>query len=122
MPSTPDRPPIVTWQHRYCGFMSAVYVFCIAMGAFMLAFRNEGADERHSAAELAVTGAILIAVGVTFSIAYGLAPFMRPAPWLWVYDLVLIGLGLTSVCCLPICIPLLIVWIKPDTKAYFGRS
>lgn len=99
--------------------MSAVYVLCIVMGIFMLVFRNEGADERNSATELLITGVILIAVGLGLSIVFGLAPFLRPAPWLWVYHIVLIAIGLTSVCCFPICIPLLIAWIKPETKAYF---
>jgi hypothetical protein len=39
----------------------------------------------------------------------------------WVYDIVLICLGMTSVCCMPVTIPLLIFWIKPDAKAWFGR-
>jgi hypothetical protein len=29
---------------------------------------------------------------------------------------------MTSVCCIPACVPLLIYWIKPETKAYFGRT
>jgi hypothetical protein len=29
---------------------------------------------------------------------------------------------MTSACFLPACIPLLIYWIKPDVKAYFGRT
>jgi hypothetical protein len=32
---------------------------------------------------------------------------------------VTIGLGMTSACTLPICIPLLIFWLKPETKAFF---
>jgi hypothetical protein len=33
---------------------------------------------------------------------------------------VIICLGMTSACFLPVCIPLLIFWIKPETKLYFG--
>jgi hypothetical protein len=41
---------------------------------------------------------------------------------LWVYDLVVICVGMTSFCCMPVCIPLLIFWIKPEVRAYFGRT
>jgi hypothetical protein len=122
MPLSPEQPSIVTWQKRYCGFMSVVYVFCIATGVFMIIFRNEGASEQNSAGELLVMGAGFVAVGIVLSIAYGVAPFLPPAPWVWVYHLVLIGLAMTSACCLPLCIPLLIWWIKPETKTYFGRT
>ena len=43
-------------------------------------------------------------------------------PWAWIYGMVLICIGLTSPCCLPVTIPLLIGWIKDDAKAYFGRN
>ena len=55
--------------------------------------------------------------------AASLVPFLfKPRPWLWVYDLVIICIGFTSLCTLPGCIALLIYWLKLETKAYFGRS
>lgn len=122
MPPAADKPSIVTWQHAYCVFMCVVYVLTIAMGAFMIVFRHEGADRRNTAEELLVMGVALAGLGVVLALAYGVAPLLDPAPWLWTYHLVLIALGLTSACCLPICIPLLIGWIKPETKAWFGRT
>lgn len=47
---------------------------------------------------------------------------LGPWPWLWTYDLVIICLGMTSTCILPASIPLLIFWLKPETKRYFGKS
>lgn len=120
---TGSKPPaIVTWQRRYCALMAILYVLCIGFGVFMILFRNEAADASQSVSELLVMGIALIGLGVVLALAYGVAPFLRPAPWLWTYHLVLIAFGLTSVCCLPICIPLLIGWIKPGTRQYFGRS
>jgi cell division protein FtsW (lipid II flippase) len=117
-----ERPAIVTWQHRYCALMAVMYLVCIGLGVLMIVFRNEAADADQPAVELLVSGIVLIAVGVVLSLVYGVAPFLRTAPWLWTFHLVLIALGLTSLCCLPICIPLLIGWIKPETRQYFGKS
>jgi hypothetical protein len=36
--------------------------------------------------------------------------------------MVLICIGMNSCCLLPASIPLLIFWIKPETKTYFGRK
>jgi len=48
--------------------------------------------------------------------------FLRPKPWVWIYDLVIICMGMTSACFLPAAIPLLIYWLKPEVKAHFGRT
>jgi hypothetical protein len=47
---------------------------------------------------------------------------MPRRPWAWIFGLVLICIGLTSLCCLPVAIPLLLSWLKPETKSYFGRN
>jgi hypothetical protein len=71
--------------------------------------------------EAKVVGALLTCVSGAF-LAASAAPFLLPArPWVWIYDLVVICLGMTSACFLPATIPLLIFWIKPEVKAYFGR-
>lgn len=116
-----ERPAVVAWQHRYCAFMCCAYVLTVAMGVFMIAFRREGADGRNSAEDLLVMGVLLVGMGLVLAVAYGIAPFLEPAPWLWVYHLVLIAFTLTSPCCLPTGVPLLIFWIKPETKAWFGQ-
>ena len=39
--------------------------------------------------------------------------------WFWTYCLVVIGVGMCSFF-MPFCIPLLIFWLKQDTKDYFS--
>ena len=47
---------------------------------------------------------------------------VRPRPWVWTYDLVVICFGFTSACFFPFCIPLLIFWLKPPVKEWFGKK
>lgn len=122
VPDAAPRPKVLVWQHRYCAFMAVVYVLCVAGGVLLCVFRNQLADEKDSPTELLVMGVILAAMSVVLAIAFGAAPFLPAAPWVWIYHLVLMALTMTSMCCLPFAIPLLIGWIKPETKAYFGRS
>ena len=62
-----------------------------------------------------VIGLVLIFMSV-------LAIFLPPRPRVWIYNIVVIALGFASCCCMPATIPLLIFWLRDDTKHYFGRS
>ena len=55
-------------------------------------------------------------------LAFLLPFFLKPKPWVWTYNLVLICIGLSSACFLIVCVPLLIAWIKPHNKAWHGRT
>ena len=69
-----------------------------------------------------VMGSVLLLMGLGLLVASLLPLVLRPRPWLWTYDLVIICLGMTSACFLPACIPLLIFWLKPGMKSYFGKA
>lgn len=79
-------------------------------------------DQEMSAEEATLMSAVFIILGLAFFVPYALAPFLPRKSWVWVFGLVLICLGLSSACCLPVCIPLLIFWLKPDMKAFYGRG
>ena len=117
---TGGPPKVVTWFKVYAGALCVTYV---AVAAFSIVFFAVSPHELEMPAVQAhVTGALLLAMGVVLSAAC-LVPLVAPRrPWLWTYDLVVICLGLTSVCCMLASIPLLIFWLKPETKAWFGRS
>ena len=116
----PPRPAAVTWFLVYCGVLCAMYLGLVACGIALLVMGPSHLDMTPSAALL--TGGILTGVGTAF-LAVSAAPFLLPArPWVWIYDMVVICMGMTSACFLPASIPLLIFWIKPEVKAYFGRS
>ncbi len=69
-----------------------------------------------------VIGAFLLMLSLVLLVACFLPFVLKPRPWLWIYHLVIICLGLTSPCFMPFSIPLLVFWIKPETKAFYGKS
>ncbi|MDA0767658.1 MAG: hypothetical protein O3A87_10040 [Verrucomicrobia bacterium] len=73
------------------------------------------------AGEAKVMGLVFLLMGSVLFVACLLPFFLRPRPWVWVYDLVIICFGMTSACVMVASIPLLIFWLKPEVKAYFGR-
>ncbi|MCP3963234.1 MAG: hypothetical protein GY719_35790 [bacterium] len=120
-PDTPTETPLVVWWFKvYAGILALIYLATAAIS--LIFFIPDPADLDMSATEANLVGGLILFMGLGL-FAVCLAPFIfKPRPWLWVYDLVLICIGFTSICTLPGCIALLIYWIKPETKTYFGRT
>jgi len=50
-----------------------------------------------------------------------LLALVAPArPWSWKLGLLIFALALAQVVWTPICVPLMVYWLKPDNRAYFG--
>lgn len=118
MPVSVAPPPVMFWFKIYIALMAVLYMVCIGLGIlFLLMPTFLDADPGETWA----IGLVLIGVCAPLAALF-LAPlFLKPVSWVWIFDLILIGLGLTSCLTLPATIPLLIFWVKPETQRYFGR-
>jgi len=118
----PDHTPkVICWFKVYAALFAALYLACAALSLVFLILR-EPVSLDMSREEALITGALMLIIGLPLCAAFILPFFLRPRPWVWVYDLVLICIGLTSPCCMPASIPLLVYWLKPEARAYFGRA
>ena len=114
-----ETPAVYKWFVVYCVFMALLYLLTAGMG---ILFMFVDPDPEMSDAEAKIMGAVFLILGLVFFVPYGLAPFLPRKSWVWIFGLVLICIGLSSACCLPVCIPLLIFWLKPEMKAFYGRD
>lgn len=112
-------PSVYKWYVVYCVFMALMYGALAVMG---FVFLSVGPDPEMSEAEQRVMGVVFLLMGLVFALPYAVAPFLPRASWVWVFGLVLICIGLSSACCLPACVPLLIFWLKPEMKEFYGRG
>lgn len=112
-------PPVYKWFVAYCVLMALLYFSLPILGVVFLFMEP---DQDMSATEARVMGVVFIIFGLLFFLPYAAAPFLPRESWVWVLGLVLICIGLSSACCLPVCIPLLIFWLKPEMKAFYGRG
>ena len=108
------------WFKVYCGVLCFTYIALAAMSLIFFFIPPEEMDMPVPAVRL--VGVLFLVMGLLLSAVCALPFFVAPRPWVWVYGMVLICLGMTSACFLPACIPLLIFWIKPEAKRYFGKS
>ena len=115
-------PTVVTWFRIYCGALSLVYLACIAGGLFICISVDELARTEDTPRWLLMAyGSGLIFLGVVLAAVFAAGVVLQPKPWVWIYGIVLIAIGFSSPCCIPASIPLLVFWLKPDTRVYFGR-
>ncbi len=113
-----EAPKVVLWVKVYEAALALVYLALVVAGfVFLLADVATGPDDPPPA----VLGGLFIAASLPLALLFGAGLFVRPTQRAWVFHLVLICIGLTSACCMPATIPLLIFWFKPETKAHFGR-
>ena len=112
-------PPVYKWFVAYSICMALLYLVTAGMGIVFMVMEP---DAEMSAAEAKIMGVVCLILGLVFFVPYAAAPFLPRQSWVWVLGLVLICIGLTSACCLPVCIPLLIFWLKPEMKAFYGRT
>lgn len=119
----PDKPRVITWFATYAVLMALIYLFALGLGLAFIIWPDQWVTEQHETPRVVRFQGVAIAViAVPLLAAFAAAPMLPRRRWVWVYDLVMICVGLTSCCFWPISIPLLIHWIKPEAKSWFGRG
>ena len=108
------------WYRIYCSFLAILYSALAVLGAVAIA-GSYGVNV-DKPADAFRGGVILLAFGGIFAVIYLTGVILSPRPASWIFGIVLIALGMTSVCFLPFVLPLLIFWLKPETQIYFGRK
>lgn len=115
----PDAPPkVIGWYKAYAVFMCLLYLV-VAAFSLTLFFVDPGEIDM-SEMEARIFGICMFLLSLVLFAVFLLPLILRPRPWLWIYNLVAICIGLTSACILPACVPLLIFWLKPEVKKHFG--
>ena len=61
---------------------------------------------------------------LTFSTVFGLVvcipPLFLPRKhWVWIYNLTLLGISVTSIILIPVCVPLIVLYSKPEVRKYY---
>lgn len=113
-------PKVVVWFKVYSGIMAFLNLVVIILGLVFMFMKMPGVKVEDMIGSK-IVGAVYFAMGIIFIIPYFMALFLPPKPWVWVFSIVLICVGFTSCCTLPFCIAMLVFWLKPQTRIYYGR-
>jgi multidrug transporter EmrE-like cation transporter len=120
-------PPAVTWFKVYAGAMALLCLGMFIGGIAILNIPADGFDPEAPFGDDERLGLLLYGWGFTLfglplTALFAAGLFAKPTRFWWIVGIVLIALGLTSVCCLPFSIPLLLFWLKPDVKEWFNAA
>lgn len=122
---SPVRPGVVTWFKVYATALGVLYLpvaLFLGLAALGALVDESGQFNRQERVFYCVLFSVFSIILVVLAAVF-LAPLVLPRkPWVWIYDIVLIALGLTSCALWPVCIPLMIFWLKPDCQRYYGRT
>ena len=107
------------WYRMYCSALVVLYLVLAVIGAVAIA-GSYGANVENPR-DAFNGGVFLLVVGGILAVFFLVGVILPPKPSSWILGIVLIALGMTSICFLPLTLPLLFFWIKPETRKYFGR-
>jgi hypothetical protein len=115
------RPAVIGYFRIYA--ITTIFLFA----AFLVVWQyltpaapNEVPTEIHPTLRGALTVIAMGTVALAWVCLFVVGAFVPYKPWGWTVGLIVLCLGLSS-CTAIAAIPLLIYWMKPETKAAFGR-
>jgi hypothetical protein len=117
-PGDSQEPAVRKWYLVFCIAMAISCLPLVILGCNFLL--NGPSEQKMSPQEAQVLGFIFLGMGAVLITLYVAAPFLPRRKWAWIIGIVLIVFSMSGTCCLPAAIPLLIFWVKPETKAFYG--
>ena len=108
-------PAVMTWQLVYVILMMILYALVSVLGGALMIFAEQIAEDpdfEMQPGEALVMGIVYAILGVGLFAMYAVGLFWRRGMGGWVYNIILIAIGLTSCCSWPLTIPILIFWIR----------
>jgi hypothetical protein len=135
--ATVPRPTVVVLYRIWCGLILILYLALAVHEALVLAgkvapglgpianlmSRDDPALRKQLVDEERSNSIIGVGLALVGSALFGLGLFSRRAPWAWGLGIAAIIVSIFPLCVsLAVAIPLLIFWVKPETKRYFGKT
>lgn len=117
--STP--PAVRFWAQFYNICMLMLYFILTLVGILLVAFADEiGNFEDGQEIGASLMGTLYAGLGLLFVVIFAIGLFWRRGNGAWIYQIVLIAIGLTSCITWPATIPLMIYWIKDRDRLIRG--
>jgi hypothetical protein len=113
-------PGVILWFRIYSIAMALSAFFLIGFGVILSAASSQPGV--HDQVENQGLALVVILFGVALSVLHVVAACIPKKPWGWTLGMVTIIVGMMGGgCAILFAIPLVIYWVKPETKAAFGR-
>lgn len=120
-PVSTSKPAVWKWYVIYCAVLACIFLLFIfgVLTQFFDIFPRSSEFPESNVRRHVIGVIMLVLAGIPF-VLFAIAPFLPKRPWVWIYGIVLIAVGMISCLTAPFAVPLLIFWFKPETKHFFG--
>lgn len=115
-----NRPKIMPWYHAFCWLMALSNVGLCLLGIWMVRDPYPFESELFKPDLIREVGWMAVGMGAVFTVLHAAMTWLPVKPWAWVSHLINILVPLIFCCPAVICVPLLIAWMRPEVKAYYG--
>jgi hypothetical protein len=119
-----ERPPEAVYYFRIYAVLVIIILLGTAGGGVYAMVKPLFSAAGTSTVNDWVGGLVTAVFCGGLVVPHVLALFGGRKSWVYTLSLVLIGVNLVwgICCCLPVNVPLLIVWMKPETKRWYGAT
>jgi len=129
-PGTPllheeERPPEAVYYFRIYAVLMVLFLMLLSgYGLYLMLSPIMNGSTGSAATGEWVIGLILFMFTFCFLVPHVIALFGGRRRWVYTLSMILIGLNLLTgnFCCMLVTVPLLIYWMKPETKRWYGAS
>lgn len=119
------KPGALVWYRVYAVLMTVLYVSLVLILGALLLFSKKWLPHADpdlppwlGLGYLAFLAFTSLSLAALFLVSF----FLPRSPGAWTYHIILICLGMSSPCFIPISVPLLIFWLQDPVKDYFGKN
>jgi cell division protein FtsW (lipid II flippase) len=113
-------PPVWRWYVAFCWLLAAANFGLAILGLDMIRQPEKFTSEVFDLETIRQIGMLGLGTGIVFIVLNILMTRLPTKPWAWVTHLTNILVPMVFCCPIVICIPLLVAWMRPETKAHFG--
>ena len=120
-PTGEARPEAVLYFKLFAAAMALMHVGLVLVGMVFLIkpLLSPSSPSSGGSDDDLVIGFVYLVWGGVLAVPYLVALFGGRRRWVHTLGTVMIVITMMSVCCLPVAIPLLIQWQKPETKRWY---
>ena len=102
--NTPGKPKTVFWFQIYCQVLILIS-FLLLLHLFLGDFAGDYP---------------LLTFSTVFGLVLCVPPLFLPRKhWVWIYNLTLLGISVTSLIFIPVAVPLIVLYSKPEVRKYY---
>jgi hypothetical protein len=114
-----EKPAIISWYKLYAGVLVFLAIVTVVTGGLIL--RSSRWFHGNEGLMMGLGGVTLVA-GLISGVVAGASIFFPRKKWAYIAHIAIMAMSMSLVVLIPVCIPLLLRYNKPDVKSWYDPT